>query len=86
MWFFSADVVNYSDLSSGGTRMPRTNWDTLAAYEINIPDEPYLIEFNQRFRPLIFKVEQNIYAIRTLSCLRDTLLPKLMSGEVMVKK
>jgi|WetSurMetagenome_2_1015567.scaffolds.fasta_scaffold00480_14 type I restriction enzyme, S subunit len=85
MWFFSEDVVNYSDASSGGTRMPRTNWETLAGYEIAIPHDDILTGFNQRVKPLIDKIEQNIFSIRTLSSMRDTLLPKLMSGEMRVK-
>jgi len=85
MWFFSEDVVNYSDASSGGTRMPRTNWETLAGYDIDIPDDVLLAGFNRRVKPLIDKIEQNVFSIRTLSRMRDALLPKLMSGEVRVK-
>lgn len=85
LWFSSEDVVNYSDASSGGTRMPRTSWDTLAAYEIAIPPKDIIVEFNRQILPMIRKIEQNVFSIRTLSRLRDTLLPKLMSGEVRVK-
>lgn len=35
--------------------------------------------------PLFHKIKSNIYQIRTLEKLRDTLLPKLMSGEVRIK-
>jgi len=85
MWFFSEDVVNYSDASSGGTRMPRTNWETLAGFDIDIPDKAQLAEFNGIVKPLIERIEHNIHSFRTLSRLRDTLLPKLLSGEVKVK-
>ena len=85
MWFFSEDVVNYSDASSRGTRMPRTNWETLAGYDIDIPEDVFLAGFNRKVKPLIDKIEQNVFSIRMLARLRDTLLPKLMSGEVRVK-
>lgn len=85
LWFFSEDVVNYSDASSGGTRMPRTNWDTLASYEILIPPGESVARFNHHVLPMIDRIEHNIFSIRTLSHLRDTLLPKLMSGEVRVR-
>lgn len=85
LWFFSEDVVNYSDASSGGTRMPRTNWDTLASYEILIPPSESVARFNHHVLPMIDRIEHNIFSIRTLSRLRDTLLPKLMSGEARVR-
>lgn len=86
LWFFNEDVVNYSDASSGGTRMPRTNWETLADYKILIPREDEITHFNDQTSALLDKIERNIFSIRTLSRLRDTLLPKLMSGEVKVRK
>jgi type I restriction enzyme S subunit len=85
MWFFSEDVVKYSDASSSGTRMPRTNWNILSEYKIPIPNDEILVKFNQVIKPLIDKVERNIFSIQTLSKLRDTLLPKLMKGDIRVK-
>lgn len=82
MWFFSEDVVNYSDASSGGTRMPRTNWETLGGYDIEIPDDTIISGFDREVRPLIQKIEHNIFTIRNLSSLRNVVLPKLISGEM----
>ncbi len=44
-----------------------------------------IIEFDELTAPVMAKIEFNIKSIRTLEKLRDTLLPKLMSGEVRVK-
>ena len=44
-----------------------------------------LSSFEQRVRPLRARMEKNISESRTLAALRDTLLPKLMSGELRVK-
>ena len=82
--FFQNDVVEYANLGSGGTRMPRTNWETLSQYPVAVPDESKLIKFNEIAQSFIEKIEQNQKQIRTLEKLRDTLLPKLMSGEVRV--
>jgi type I restriction enzyme S subunit len=41
--------------------------------------------FNEFCEPLFTKKMKNHRQIRTLSRLRDTLLPKLMSGEVRVE-
>ena len=49
---------------------------------------PPILEQNKALiiiEPLIVKCYQNIKQIRTLEKLRDTLLPKLMSGEVRVE-
>lgn len=82
--FFQNDVVEYANLGSGGTRMPRTNWETLSQYPVAVPDENKLIKFNEIAQSFIEKIAQNQKQIRTLEQLRDTLLPKLMSGEVRV--
>lgn len=82
--FFQNDVVEYANLGSGGTRMPRTSWETLSQYQVAVPDESKLIKFNEIAQSFVEKIEQNQKQIRTLEKLRDTLLPKLMSGEVRV--
>lgn len=53
--------------------------------EIVIPNKDILREFNMRTENNFCLIENNIMQIRTLSRLRDTLLPKLMSGEMRVR-
>ena len=55
-----------------------------ANMELLIPDEGKLIEFSTTATPFLNKLLFNKKSIQTLSNLRDTLLPKLMSGEVRV--
>lgn len=51
---------------------------------LNYPKE--LIEkFEKEATPIFQRIKSNTHQIRTLTQLRDTLLPKLMSGEVRVK-
>ncbi|MDD5674120.1 MAG: restriction endonuclease subunit S [Chitinivibrionales bacterium] len=83
-WFFSKDVVEHSDLGSGGTRMPRTNWEILSSFQIPKPDLKTIAEYDKIIRPMINKMSFNIFQIQNLENLRNTLLPKLMSGEVRV--
>lgn len=82
--FFQADVVEYANIGSGGTRMPRTNWEDLSGYPTRLPDDDTLREFSLLMVPLINKIKHNLSARGSLEKLRDTLLPKLMSGEVRV--
>ena len=82
---FQKNVVDFSDISSEGTRMPRTSWEILKDYPIAVPEDEMVARFNAVAEPAIHKMKQNQNQIRTLTQLRDTLLPKLMSGEVRVK-
>ena len=82
--FFQHDVVEYANLGSGGTRMPRTNWETLKNYPISIPDDESLSTFNNLVLPSVQKMTYNLEQMKILEGLRDALLPKLMSGEVRV--
>jgi type I restriction enzyme S subunit len=52
---------------------------------IVLPPEEIIISFEKIIEPYFNKIFDNTIQIRTLSRLRDTLLPKLMSGEVRVK-
>lgn len=82
--FFQNDAVEFANLGSGGTRMPRTDWNALKKYPIAIPDVETLNRFNMLVLPSIEKITCNLQQILTLENLRDNLLPKLMSGEVRV--
>lgn len=56
-----------------------------ANMELIIPDKEKLTEFSAITTPWLNKLLFNKRSIQTLSHLRDSLLPKLMSGEVTVK-
>lgn len=59
--------------------------DILKEYPIPIADNDSLMYFDNQVKPIFYKILKNQIQIRTLTQLRDTLLPKLMSGEVRVK-
>jgi len=54
-------------------------------YEIIIPDEDKLTDYNNIILPMINKMDSNRSDIVQLSKTRDALLPKLMSGKVRVR-
>lgn len=58
--------------------------DILKEYQIPIPKDNHLNLFQSSVEPLFSKLLSNSKQISTLETLRDTLLPKLMSGEVRV--
>ena len=68
-----------------GTAQPNLSPIETANIAIKIPPNSTLLNFSIVATPLIKKVLANKQQIRTLENLRDTLLPKLMSGKVRVK-
>ena len=65
--------------------VPGLNREIAQSMEYTVPDVKAILGFNEWCQPLFAKKIGNDKQIRTLSRLRDTLLPKLMSGEVRVK-
>ena len=55
------------------------------SFDIIIPPAGLIDEFQDEVKPIDDKIIANCEQIYTLEKLRDTLLPKLMSGKVKVK-
>ena len=68
----------------GSSGRQRVNIDHLMKYQMAVPDRESIMHFNSTIESFIPKLQSNAQQIRTLEALRDTLLPKLMSGEVRV--
>lgn len=66
---------------TSGSAQQKFNKTDFKNIEINIPSIKYLSEFQNVAEIYFEKIEQNQNQIRSLTNLRDTLLPKLMSGE-----
>jgi len=71
--------------SATGSAQPNISSTKIEEFEIPILPDLVLNEFGVIVNPLVDKICFNLGQVRTLSNLRDTLLPKLMSGEVMLK-
>ncbi len=71
-------------MASGGTATLNLNKSNFSKIEVTLPNENILINFHIIVEPIFDKLFINTKQIRTLEKLRDTLLPKLMSGEVRV--
>lgn len=81
----SEAFVEYTNAGSTGTKMPRTNWTDMARYAVVLPPEPLAAAFAELIRPFISRILKAIHQSRTLGTLRNTLLPKLVSGEVRLR-
>ena len=75
--------IDFAQQSSKGSTMPYAVWDGgLGELEIAIPPQDIASEFNAIIMPMIRKIQKSYYETGILSNIRDTLLPKLMSGEI----
>lgn len=71
-------------IGSSGSTMPIVNKGIFSKLPILKPNEDTLKMYNQYSVPILDNIKNNIYQIKTLNNLRDTLLPKLISGELRI--
>ena len=81
--YFAMKEVDYQALNSGSTQ-PLLTQTTLKNQSIIAPSEAVVAAFHQSIKVLFKKILANNEENQTLAELRDTLLPKLMSGEIRV--
>lgn len=70
--------------SAKGTKMPRGDKRHILEYGCVVPTTEVLAKFNKMLCPICELIEKNVAESRKLAELRDTLLPKLMKGEIEV--
>jgi type I restriction enzyme, S subunit len=71
--------------SANGSTQEYITLGNLRGFEFPYPGESLIKSFNKKIESLFNKMLLNSNQIRTLTQLRDSLLPKLMSGEIRVK-
>lgn len=82
----SDELIQFTDGASTGTKMPRTNWSDISSFKITLPPKPIALAYTRAVEPMISCIQANLAQSRTLATLRDTLLPKLLSGEIRVSE
>jgi len=81
--FYLEKFIGIAD--SKATTMGHIKRGDLSSSMVLIPTNENLKAMSKTMTPKMDKIVSNLKQIRTLENLRDTLLPKLMSGEVRVK-
>ncbi len=69
---------------SGSSGRQRAEAEVLKNFDLKIPPREIVFNLNIQLSGIVEKLKNNAAQIHTLEKLRDTLLPKLMSGEVRV--
>ncbi|MGJ0394334.1 MAG: hypothetical protein ACR650_16570 [Methylocystis sp.] len=83
--FASDGFVAKTSGAQEGTRMPRADWDFMRKQFMARPGPNVMAAFDKTCAPLIDRAQAAIEQNRTLAALRNTLLPKLTSGELVIK-
>ena len=79
------NFIDYTIQYSRGTKMPIISWDDIIKYRILMPNNKTLINnFEKLVKPLIVQIKENILQNQTLFQLRDSLLPRLMAGRMVI--
>ena len=77
---FQSHIYGYAN----GTTVLGLSKDGVPRYQFALPLEKIRCLFDSIAKPLFAKIESNENESRTLTKIRDTLLPKLLSGEIRV--
>ena len=79
---YSDSFFDFMVAGSKGTKMPRGDKQQIMTYPIYVPTNDELDEYNAIAMPILDDIYRNTMENSNLSSLRDTLLPRLISGEV----
>ncbi|HHX66633.1 MAG TPA: hypothetical protein GX708_01070 [Gallicola sp.] len=76
------DMQNYSVSLASGSVQKGIRMADLKRYTFRLPDESFMNDFTNIIKPIIERIHKNNVNNNNLVELRDTLLPKLMNGEI----
>ena len=83
--YFSMREKNYRNFvlgSATGTTVRHTSPDRICDFNLAIPNDKTIIKFSDIVKPMLDNILSNEQENQTLIALRDSLLPKLMKGEI----
>ncbi len=75
-------TYNWGSLGSTSSIATAINSKSIKEMEVLIPNNNVLSQFAETVRPIFEKIKYNSLQIQSLTQTRDTLLPKLMSGQI----
>jgi len=82
--YFLLKSLGFENMNSDSA-VPGLNRDSAMSSPITLPSFEMIVNFNSFCEEFFKKIKINLTQTKTLENLRDTLLPKLMSGEVRVQ-
>ncbi len=82
--YFFLKTYKYQSLGSTSSIVTSINTGMIKNIDIVIPKKEKMLQFSNSVKPLFNAMESNSGQIETMTSLRDTLLPKLMNGEIQI--
>ena len=82
MYLSILNSINDLVLKQTGGAQQHINKNDVETHEIIVPSTELISQFDEIIRPLFDQISVNCFEINKLEQLRDTLLPKLMNGEI----
>lgn len=79
---YADSFFNFMVAGAKGTKMSRGDKQQIMTYPVVLPSEKDLSEFNSVATPILTQIYSNRTESERLSAIRDTLLPKLILGEI----
>ena len=83
--FKSNDFKFHCLCNSNGTTVLHMSRKAIPNYKVKIPNKDKIFDFTTKAKGFLDKQKKNREQVKTLENMRDTLLPRLMSGKVRVK-
>jgi type I restriction enzyme S subunit len=86
--FYAYFYLNTCDLKSinSGSAVPSLNRNFVHSLRCFLPDEKLLQEFERKVSAIFHKIKANELEVSKLSSLRDYLLPRLLSGDLLADR
>ena len=86
LWLDQEIMTNEIINLNSNSAQPGINQNDVKSLPILVPEVKVMDKFTNIISPMMNKIFDNALEIKKLSNLRDTLLPKLMSGEIDVSQ
>jgi type I restriction enzyme S subunit len=80
----SQAFIDHAVRVSSGTRMPRAEWKVAGKYRVAVPPREDRREFSEIARTCYERIHASTRESQALVAIRDSLLPKLISGQLRV--
>ena len=81
-YFQTSEVMNYLNAQGGKAAIPGINKSDIDNINVLTPENEAVVQFGKIVLPYFTKILRNLAENKRLATLRDTLLPKLMKGEI----
>lgn len=82
LYYSLKPLLNFIEKTEVATTVIHIGKNDFDEFKIILPDEDTLDKFDEITNPMVWQIVQNMVQNHRLEKLRDTLLPKLMNGEI----